>query len=225
MNDEPTSDTESGLSIDKAAMQDADVQNVHAQLMREKAEPHEGFSPVPIFLLFIFGTLCFWGGAYLVKYSQNFSGMAYDPDKILADANVPLPEKPLAEVGAKIFRAQCVACHKASGLGAPGAFPPLVDSPWVLGSEERLARIIINGLKGPIEVKGEIYNGNMPAYGPQGLNLKPKKIAGVLSYIRQEWGHDAPEVSVESVERYLEAHGMRASQWTAEELLTDFPME
>ncbi len=225
MSDAHTPDTESGISLDKAAMQDADVQNVHAQLIRERKEPQEGFSPVPVFLLFIFGALCFWGGAYLVKYSQGFSGMVYDPDATVASSSLPRPEKSLAEVGAKIFKAQCVACHKVSGLGAPGAFPPLMDSSWVIGHEERLARILINGLKGPVEVKGVIYNGNMPAYGPQGLNLRPKQIAGVLSYIRQEWGNNAPEISVESIERYIEAYGKRSSQWTAKELLDDFPMK
>lgn len=206
-------------------MQDADVQDVHAQLMREKEEPHEGFSPIPIFLLFIFGALCFWGGVYLVEYSQGFSGMAYDPDAAPASASAPRPEKPLGEIGAKVFKAQCAACHQASGMGAPGAFPPLVDSKWVVGNEERLARILINGLKGPVEVKGMTYNGNMPAFGPQGLNLKPKQLAGVITYIRQEWGNTASEVSVEAVEGYLELYGERGPQWTAEELLADFPLE
>ena len=53
-------------AMEKAAMQDEHMQEVHAQLMREKEEPHEGFSPVPIFLMFFFAALCFWGGVYLV---------------------------------------------------------------------------------------------------------------------------------------------------------------
>ena len=47
-------------SLEKAAMQDEHMQDVHAQLMREKEEPQEGFSPVPIFLMFMFAALCFW---------------------------------------------------------------------------------------------------------------------------------------------------------------------
>jgi mono/diheme cytochrome c family protein len=225
MSDEHTSENKSKASLEKASMQDADMQDIHAQLMREKEEPHEGFSPIPIVLLFVFAGLCFWGGVYFAEYSQEFRWDVYDPEAKLASSSAPRPEKPLAEVGAKIYRAQCVACHQASGLGAPGAFPPLVASPWVVGSEERLARILINGLKGPIEVNGMTYNGNMPAFGPQGLNLKSKQIAAVLSYIRQEWGNAAPEVTVEAMDGYLDAYGARGPQWTVDELLADFPLE
>ena len=81
-----------------------------------------------------------------------------------------------------------------------------------------MSRILINGLNGPIEVKGNTYNGNMPAFGPGGLDLNPKDIAGVITYIRQEWGNDASEVSVEMIEDYLEAYGGRSTQWKAAEL-------
>ena len=56
-------------------------------------------------------------------------------------------------------------------------------------------------------------------------NLKPKQIAAVLSYIRQEWGNDAPEVTVEAMDAYIDDYGTRGPQWTAEELLAEFPME
>ena len=78
-------------SLEKAAMQDEHMQDVHAQLMREKEEPQEGFSPVPIFLMFIFAALCFWGGVYLVEHSGGYRWDAYSPDfNPHADAPSPL---------------------------------------------------------------------------------------------------------------------------------------
>ncbi|ADE53056.1 c-type cytochrome [Coraliomargarita akajimensis] len=228
MSDDTTQngpETESEAQLEKAAMQDADVQDIHAQLMREKSEPEEGFSPVPIFLLFVFAILCFWGGAYFIRYSADFRWDVYDPDYDPVAASAPRPEIPLFDRGAKVFRGQCAQCHQANGEGVPGAFPPLVASKWVQGNEERLARILINGLNGPIEVKGSTYNGNMPAFGPNGLNLKAKDIAGVLTYIRQEWGNGGNEVTVEAMEGYLKDYGSRGTPWTAEELLADHPME
>lgn len=222
MSDQNTNDSKA--SLEKAAMQDADVQDIHAQLMREKDEPEEGFSPVPIALIFIFCALCFWGGVYLIQYGGQFRWDVYDPEFKGGEIKKPEP-KPLGEVGAKVFRGQCAQCHQANGMGVPGSFPPLVDSPWVTGNEERLARILINGLNGPIEVKGETYNGNMPAFGPNGLNLKPRQIAGVLTYIRAEWGNAAPEVTEEAMKGYLDSYGDRSTPWTAEELLADHPME
>lgn len=219
----PHADSKS--SLEKAAMQDADMQDVHAQLMREKNEPEEGFSPVPIFLLFIFAALCFWGGVYLIQYSGDFRWDVYDPEWDPAADAAPRPEVPLFDRGAKVFRGQCAQCHQANGQGVPGAFPPLVASKWVTGNEERLARILINGLNGPIEVNGNTYNGNMPAFGPNGLNLKAKDIAGVLTYIRQEWGNAAADVTVEAMEGYMDSYGSRGTPWTATELLADHPME
>lgn len=218
-------DPKSKASLEKAGMQDGAMQDVHAQLMREKNEPEEGFSPVPIFLLFIFAALCFWGGVYLVEYSGDFDKNAYSPYYDPGAFVEPPPPTPLPEVGAKVYRNQCAQCHQASGQGVTGVYPPLVASDWVTGSEERLARILVNGLNGPIVVAGNNYNGNMPAFGPNGLNLKPREIAGVLTYIRQEWGNEAAEISEEAMVGYVDSYGGRSAPWTAEELLADFPME
>ncbi|MGB0418934.1 MAG: cytochrome C, partial [Opitutales bacterium] len=69
------------------------------------------------------------------------------------------------------------------------------------------------------QVLGKEYNGNMPAFGPNGLNLKPKQLAGVMTYIRQEWGNQAPDVTVEMAEGYIESYGARSAVWSASELL------
>jgi mono/diheme cytochrome c family protein len=67
--------------------------------------------------------------------------------------------------GEQLFLANCAACHQATGLGVPGAFPPLAKSAWVAGSEERIIKAILAGLAGEIEVNGVKYNGNMPNIG------------------------------------------------------------
>jgi mono/diheme cytochrome c family protein len=208
-------------SLEKAAMQDEQMQDIHAQLMREKEEPHEGFSPIPVFLVFIIMILGFWGGIYLVLYSGEFRADAFDPKfKGTATATV-LPEISLFDRGAKVYRNQCAQCHQADGNGLAGVYPPLVGSEWVTGHPEVIARILINGLNGPIEVKGNTYNGNMPAFGPGGLNLKPKEIAGVITYVRQEWGNAASEMSVQVIEDYLETYSGRSTPWQATELRED----
>ena len=156
-------------SLEKAAMQDEHMQDVHAQLMREKEEPQEGFSPVPIFLMFIFAALCFWGGVYLVEHSGGYRWDAYSPD-FDPNAGAPKPvEIALFDRGAKVYRNQCAQCHQADGNGVLGVYPPLVASSWVTGHPQVVSRILINGLNGPILVKGSKYNGNMPAFGSSGL--------------------------------------------------------
>ncbi len=214
-SDQPADSRE---ALEKAAMQDEQMQDVHAQLMREKEEPTEGFSPVPIFLMFMFAALCFWGGVYLVHYSGGFQWNAYSPD-FVAGADAPKPvEISLFDRGAKVYRNQCAQCHQADGNGVPGVYPPLAGAEWVTGHPQVVSRILINGLNGPIVVKGNTYNGNMPAFGPGGLALSEKDIAGVITYIRQEWGNAASEVSVETIEEYSALYAGRSTPWQAAEL-------
>tara|TARA_Y100000385_G_scaffold197693_1_gene204612 strand:- start:2078 stop:2842 length:765 start_codon:yes stop_codon:yes gene_type:complete len=205
-------------SLEKAAMQDEHMQDVHAQLMREKEEPQEGFSPVPIFLMFIFAALCFWGGVYLVEHSGGYRWDAYSPD-FDPNAGAPKPvEIALFDRGAKVYRNQCAQCHQADGNGVLGVYPPLVASSWVTGHPQVVSRILINGLNGPILVKGSKYNGNMPAFGSSGLALSDKDIAGVITYIRQEWGNSASDVTVATIAEYSELYAGRSVPWQAADL-------
>jgi len=211
-------DPESKASMEKAAMQDERMQDVHAQLMREKEEPTEGFSPIPIVLIFMFAALCFWGGVYLVEHDGDFRWDAYDPKFEPGAAKAAVVEIPLPEIGAKVYRNQCAQCHQANGQGVPGVYPPLDGAGWVTDNKEVLARILINGLNGPIVVKGNTYNGNMPAFGPAGYNLKSRDIAGVLTYIRQEWSNSAPEITEAEMDVFIDRYAGRGTPWTADEL-------
>ena len=205
-------------SLEKAAMQDEHMQDVHAQLMREKEEPQEGFSPVPIFLMFIFAALCFWGGVYLVEHSGGYRWDAYSPD-FNPNAGAPKPiEITLFDRGAKVYRNQCAQCHQADGNGVLGVYPPLVASNWVTGHPQVVSRILINGLNGPIVVKGSNYNGNMPAFGSSGLALSDKDVAGVITYIRQEWGNSASDVTVATIAEYSDLYAGRSVPWQAADL-------
>ncbi len=102
-----------------------------------------------------------------------------------------LPNKALGE---SVFSQNCAACHQASGEGIPGAFPPLKDhAPEVynaqggIGGRDYLARILINGLAGKINVNGKAYNGNMPAWGDV---LNDKQLAAVLNHMLTAWDNE-----------------------------------
>src|SRR5690606_32104676 len=57
----------------------------------------------------------------------------------------------------------CVTCHQADGKGLDASgFPPLTDTRWVLDDDERLIKITLKGLQGPIEVSGKEYPGQVP---------------------------------------------------------------
>jgi putative membrane-bound dehydrogenase-like protein len=119
------------------------------------------------------------------------------------------------ESGKTMYEATCLACHQVHGLGQPGIAPPLVDTEWVKGSDSRLIRIVLNGLRGPIKVKGETFELDMPSLGV----LDDDQIAAVLTYIRREWGHTFEPVTPAQVKKVREETANREDAWTMEDLL------
>ncbi|GAB5521921.1 MAG: hypothetical protein RhofKO_41720 [Rhodothermales bacterium] len=91
----------------------------------------------------------------------------------------------------------CASCHGGTGQGIPGLYPPLVSTDWVTGDKERLIRIVLGGMQGPMEVNGTTYNNVMPPHN----FFKDDEIADVLTYIRTSWGNAADSVSAAEVAR------------------------
>ena len=175
----------------------------------------------------------YWAINYLDGHGGGFNAKVYAPHKdatVVASLKVQkTPEEQALEGGARIYRGICAACHQPNGLGNSNAgFPPLVNSEWVLNaSPDRIIAIVSNGLQGPVEVAGQIYNKvAMPA---QGVALNDEDIANVLSYIRRntDWGdaHNLPLVTPEQVKavRDNDAIATRSTAWTADELKQQFP--
>ena len=201
---------------------DGRLVEVHSQLSRDKDEPAEGFSLTPIFIVFLFCGFGFWAGLYLTQNSGNFAPSAFDLNAPKASlAGGPVAFEPDAAKGEKLFLANCAACHQATGLGVPGAFPPLVKSVWVTGSEDRLVKAILAGLAGEIEVNGVKYNGNMPNIG---AGLKDGQIAHIATYVRQAWGNVAEPVMDTKVTEVRKAIGNRA-QYNPADRLKEHPLE
>jgi glucose/arabinose dehydrogenase/cytochrome c553 len=89
-----------------------------------------------------------------------------------------------------VYTNNCSPCHQGNGKGDGNRFPPLEKSEWVNGDKVRLINIVLNGLKGPVEVKGLQYNEVMPA---QGSVLSDEQVAEVLTFIKANYGN-IPEV-------------------------------
>lgn len=79
------------------------------------------------------------------------------------------------------------------------------------GDPERLIKVVLHGLRGPIEVKGQAYNYDMPAAG----FLSDAQVAAVLTYLRREWDHEAPPVAEETVRALRSRTRSRTDAWTA----------
>lgn len=99
--------------------------------------------------------------------------------------------------GKKVYDSVCLACHMRDGSGVPGMHPPLIESDFVNGEPDKLIKIVLEGLKGKMEIKGEIYNSIMP---PQS-NLSDKQIADVLTYVRSNFGNNSGAITSEQVQK------------------------
>ncbi|HYW95071.1 MAG TPA: cytochrome c [Bacteroidales bacterium] len=97
--------------------------------------------------------------------------------------------------GATVYRTYCLACHQTDGSGNPGMYPPLNQTKMVLGDKKPLIRVILNGLSGKIEVKGETY---YQAMAPHNF-LSDQQIADLLTYVRNSFGNSASMVRSEEV--------------------------
>ena len=121
----------------------------------------------------------------------------------------------LFDSGKQTFAGLCAACHQPTGKGLDGLAPPLADSEWVNGDPERIIKVVMHGLRGPIKVKGVAYSYDMPAAG----FLTDEQIAGVLTYIRREWDHEAAPVPLDLVQKIRAETKGRTDAWTEGELL------
>lgn len=118
------------------------------------------------------------------------------------------------DMGKMLFSGICAACHQPHGLGVEGLAPPLVDSEWVLGSEQRLTRIILHGVTGPIQVNDRTYRLDMPGLGI----FTDEQVAAILTYIRRAWEHTAAPVEPATVKAIREATRDRTEGWREAEL-------
>ena len=80
---------------------------------------------------------------------------------MVAQRTVKVAPKEDVHPGKIVYMQFCMACHMENGEGVPGLYPPLTQTDFILGEKKRLIDIVIHGMEGPTEVKGEKYNNIM----------------------------------------------------------------
>lgn len=118
-----------------------------------------------------------------------------------------------------ITKAACFGCHGEDGAGLDNLGPPLVESEWVIGDPDRLAKILLHGMVGPLVVNGKKYR---PAAAMPGLNdngeVTDQDLADVMTYVRNNWGNRAPPVSAGLVQKTRAATKGRGQPFRAADL-------
>lgn len=200
-----------------------DLDRLHPAVKREKIDAAPGTEPAPMWVVFLVLVAAVIAGSQLGDVS-DFAFEAGHPQIKVADprpggagGGEALDPMQLAMKKGSATYALCGGCHQGSGMGVPGAFPPLAGSDWVTGGTERSIRVVLNGLSGPIKIKGADFAAPSPM-PPQGAVLSDQDIANVLTFIRNSWGNKGGMVTKEMVQKVRDAEKARAAPWTGAEL-------
>lgn len=126
-------------------------------------------------------------------------------------------------LGKTLYEQTCAGCHQENGEGLIPIAPPLADSEWVVGPQERLILIALHGLKGPVTVRGKIYK--EPEVQPvmPGLKDNPEftdeRLAAILTYVRNAWGNEAAAVDPGKVKEIRERTTAREEPFIEQEFV------
>jgi putative membrane-bound dehydrogenase-like protein len=172
------------------------------------------------------------------KAEQIIAGLlkSYPDDKLLAESQnryegrlrekaeseqkaklMAAADQKLIKDGAVIFKQLCATCHGADGKGINNGgkdmpAPALAAARDVNADPEKLIKILLHGLSGPIE--GKTYPDMMPALGAN----SDEYIASVLSYIRNDLGNKSAVVKPSQVKKVRAENANRSNPWTIKEL-------
>ena len=111
--------------------------------------------------------------AWVEVKQKELAALADDPNKVWT-------LEALEERGAKVYAANCAACHQASGKGA-GPIKALDGSALVLDSEKiKQINVLLQG----------VNNGAMPAW----KQLSDTELAAVITYTKNHWGNKTGQI-------------------------------
>ncbi len=105
--------------------------------------------------------------------------------------------------GEKVYAANCVACHQATGMGIPGTFPPISAGNPFQAAPQMLKELEDRGfykggkiVMGPVEHHVDIVLHGIPgtAMAAFGKQLSDTEIASVITYERNSWGNSGGAV-------------------------------
>lgn len=198
--------------------------------VRKGYEPSENFNPIPWPLFAVAMALIAWG-AYTLFTTSGYANKT--PTEVVSssgnaeNSHADNQEEPDHSRGEALFVTNCSTCHQINGVGMRDAIPPLSGSPFVAADPAVMASIMIRGIEGPIEVKGNTFNGKMPTFGS---TLNDDEIAGIVNYVRSRWDDDSGEqdvrqLSAQEVASLKSRYGPSFEPWSGGKALrVEFPI-
>jgi len=96
--------------------------------------------------------------------------------------------------GKEVYISYCISCHMEQGEGIESVYPPLAKSDYLMADKKRSIQQLLNGVSGPMKVKGVTYDSEMSAF-----DLSDQEASDVLNYVRNSFGNKGEPVRPEEV--------------------------
>ena len=96
--------------------------------------------------------------------------------------------------GKEVYISYCISCHMEQGEGIESVYPPLAKSDYLMADKNRSIQQLLNGVSGPMKVKGVTYDSEMSAF-----DLSDQEASDVLNYVRNSFGNKGDAVRPEEV--------------------------
>ena len=158
----------------------------------------------------------------------HISGLPVKKEKeVVVKSGLKGKELELFTAGKVIYMKEgyCTTCHQPDGKGLTSSgFPPLTGTKWVTGNDDRLIKVVLKGLLGPIEVDGKKYPGQVPMTPFAGL-LNDNEVAAVLTYVRNSFGNQGGAITAEKVKTVRASIESKTDFYSPDQLLKTHPME
>jgi mono/diheme cytochrome c family protein len=132
-------------------------------------------------------------------------------------SNIKLEDR--RTVGMELYQTYCGTCHGNDGEGKKILAPPLLNSEFVSGPDERLILIALHGMKGPITVNNVDYD--LPAAMPGVANnkdLSNADIKDILHFVRNAFASAPYSIQDEDIEKLRAYPSPDGMMYTASKL-------
>ncbi|TNJ45669.1 c-type cytochrome [Tamlana fucoidanivorans] len=122
--------------------------------------------------------------------------------------------------GYAVYRNFCATCHGLNGEGVENLAPPLMNSDYVSNSPEKLALVVLHGLRGPIHVNDKLYEFNMVMPGlANNPEFSDEDIQNIILYVTNAFSGNGAILDKEKIMQLRKQKPEKDGGYSEEELI------
>jgi mono/diheme cytochrome c family protein len=103
----------------------------------------------------------------------------------------------------------------------------MTDNPWLKDDKDRLIKVVLKGLCGPMKLKGQTFypSKGVPPMPGFALLLSDEEVAAVIDYVRNSFGNESEFIQADQVSRIRQSIEGRQDFYRIEENMGEHPIQ